>query len=84
MEELYFIVKKLEPLSDDYIWWIYIGQTIFDITDGSNEGLRLWDDFSRSSPLYKVDECDGKWNDMRGGNKTIATLYYILTTQIKP
>ncbi len=55
--------------------WMHVGWTLYNISDGCQEGLDLWLDFSKKCP-EKFDEnaCVYEWNKMLKKNITIGTL----------
>jgi phage/plasmid-associated DNA primase len=65
--------------ADDYNEWMYVGYTLFDITQGSDKGLELWDAFSKRSPKYGGLDTDvaPRWGKMKMHNKSLATLYWM-------
>lgn len=46
--------------------WLNIGLTLCNVFAGDNEGLELWDNFSKPSPKYKAGECVEKWQTFGG------------------
>lgn len=41
--------------------WVKIGMCIHNATDASNEGLQIWDSWSRPGTTYKENLCQKKW-----------------------
>jgi P4 family phage/plasmid primase-like protien len=71
--------KLLAIISDDrascYSDWMSIGWALYNISDGSNEGLGLWVDFSsRCEEKFDEDSCMSSWEKMEKRNMTIGTL----------
>lgn len=44
------------PTDLDYDTWLGVGQSVHQETQGSDEGFRLWDNWSRLSPKYTTEE----------------------------
>jgi phage/plasmid-associated DNA primase len=63
--------------NDDYTEWMNIGWVLFNISDGCEEGLALWIDFSKRSPKFTNEtECTYLWEKMGASEMTIGTLKY--------
>ena len=63
--------------ADGYNDWITIGWTLFNISDGTMEGLELWLDFSkRCGEKYDESGCRFEWSKMIKKDITIGTLRY--------
>jgi hypothetical protein len=75
-----FLKAALSQISaDDYDTWITIGMGIHHETNGSTDGLAMWDEWSRSSGKYdesRQNECEYKWHSFgrRPGGITGATV----------
>lgn len=48
---------------------------MYSIGQGSNEALDIWDEKSQLSDNYEIGCCETKWETMRVGNYTTATLH---------
>ena len=99
-ENLKISQKLLEIISDDrvdnYNDWMTIGWTMYNISNGCQEGLNLWMDFSQRSPKFKESVCLYEWSKMIKKDMTIGTLKHyakkdnpkeyekIIKDQIKP
>jgi P4 family phage/plasmid primase-like protien len=76
------IVKQIIPLfkpsrSDDRNDWMTVGWAIYNISQGSDDGLDLWLDFSRLSPKFNEARCLYEWAHMENRNRiTLGTLKY--------
>ena len=73
--------KLLDIISDNrsenYSDWIQIGWALFNVSDGSNEGLELWSEFSsRCQDKYDPHSCANLWEKMEKRNITIGTLHH--------
>ena len=58
--------------------WIQIGWILFNVTDESDQGLEIWDNFSQRCPdKYNKDECENYWySKFKIKNYTIGSLRY--------
>jgi phage/plasmid-associated DNA primase len=63
--------------AENYGTWMDVGWTLFNITDGQDEGLELWKEFSQRSKKYDEGVCDDKWGHMELKNKTLASLLFM-------
>jgi len=73
--------KLLEIISDNraenYADWLQIGWALFNVSEGSNEGLELWLEFSsRCQDKYDQHGCINLWEKMEKRNITIGTLHH--------
>lgn len=71
------IMDMLSPeRASTYKDWIDVGWILFNISNGKEEGLKMWIDFSQKSPdNYKPGECEELWETMEVRNKTIGGLF---------
>lgn len=64
----------LDALPDDvvnrYDPWKNVGMACYHQTQGSNDGLRLWAEWSKKSEHFNIDEIRAKWKSF--GKKKIA------------
>lgn len=62
--------------ADNFDSWMQVGWALFNITEGRQDGLDMWIDFSRRSEKFKGEgeECDEKWADMQVRGMSIGTL----------
>ena len=71
------VMPYLDP-DCGYSDWLRVGQAIHHQTEGSVEGLELWDSWSQGSSKYLEGDCEYKWstfNIVRSGNVvTLASL----------
>jgi hypothetical protein len=69
------ILDAIAGDADGYDSWLSVGMCLHQRFDGSDAGLRLWDDWSRRSPKYTEGCCDAKWGGFqRGGALGFGTL----------
>jgi phage/plasmid-associated DNA primase len=70
--------ELMSMISDDraenYEEWMDIGWTLFNISQGNEECLEMWIDFSRRSSKFVESECEEVWENMESKGKTIASL----------
>jgi len=69
VEEKLIECRKLLPLLsqnrvDEYDDWMKLGWCLFNIAQGCNEGLDLWDEKSQESSKYDAGSCEEKWEKM--------------------
>lgn len=69
VEEKLAECRKLLPLLsqnrvDEYDDWMRLGWCLFNIAQGCNEGLDLWDEKSQESSKYDAGSCEEKWEKM--------------------
>jgi phage/plasmid-associated DNA primase len=76
------ICKILLPMiadyrAQDYNEWITIGWILYNATDGTEEGLDLWCEFSsRANEIYDEATCIYQWERMVKKSLTLGTLRY--------
>ena len=76
------IAKKILPLLSDFRAndrneWISIGWILYNISEGTNEGLELWCDFSaRCEEKYDESSCIYQWERMTKKDLSLGTLKY--------
>src|SRR3990167_3968555 len=76
------IAKKLMPLLADFRAsengeWMTVGWALYNISEGSTEGLDLWCDFSsRCEEKYDEGTCIYQWEKMVEKDITLGTLRY--------
>jgi phage/plasmid-associated DNA primase len=81
-EENLKIASKLLPLLSDfraevYIEWMTVGWVLYNISEGSEQGLNLWLDFSsRCVESFDEIKCRYEWDRMTRTDMTIGTLRY--------
>ena len=81
MDENMKMVEKLLPLlsdfrAEEYIEWMTIGWVIYNISDGSEDGMRMWMKFSERAKNYDETKCMYEWTKMNRSDMTIGTLKY--------
>lgn len=79
LDEYVDILKYIDP-SCDYVTWNSIGMAIHQATGGSQEGLKIYDKWSKKSSKYKKNEPSQKWHSYSKDTEnpiTAATLIFI-------
>ena len=85
LEDLKYIqdAQFMEMLSDtraeSYDTWMEVGWALYNIGQGDEMALKMWDEFSRRSPeKYKEGECEELWcNKMEVRNMSLGTIKYL-------
>jgi P4 family phage/plasmid primase-like protien len=63
--------------ADNYNDWMDIGWTLYNISEGTEEGLNLWIDFSSRCPeKFDEEKCINEWGKMVKKNKSLGTLKF--------
>jgi P4 family phage/plasmid primase-like protien len=63
--------------ADIYMDWMTVGWALYNISQGSDEGMELWMDFSRQSSKFNQPKCVYEWSHMEDRKKiTLGTLKY--------
>lgn len=62
--------------ADDRSVWLQIGFCLYQLSQGDEDGLTLWLEFSEQSEKYDESECLSLWKKMHSNNYTIGTLKY--------
>lgn len=76
------LAQKLLPLlskerADNYTEWMTVGWVLYNISEGSDEGLKLWLDFSsKCNDKFDPTKCHYQWDRMKKTDMTIGTLKY--------
>lgn len=80
------IAEKLLPMlaqyrTEEYNEWITIGWILYNISEGCQEGLDLWIEFSsRDETNFDENECITQWDKMIKKDYTIGTLKFYAKT----
>ena len=76
------VSRKLLPMlasyrAEDRNEWMNIGWVLYNISEGSSEGLEQWIDFSsRDEDKFDENVCIYEWEKMKCGDLTIGTLHH--------
>lgn len=69
------LLEQLHPWrADDYDEWVRVGMTLGELGE---EGLYLWDRWSRQSPKWKAGVCEKKRRTFGVGGVSLGTLYHL-------
>ena len=69
-----------EDRADDFTTWMDVGWVLFNVTQGQDEGLQMWIDFSKKSSKFVDGECEERWSKMELRDKTIGSLFAMART----
>jgi P4 family phage/plasmid primase-like protien len=80
-EEINQAKELLQFISDDradnYNDWMYIGWILYNISDGTEDGLNLWMEFSSRIPdKFDEEKCVIEWGKMVKKNLSLGTLKF--------
>lgn len=70
--------KLLEPIDPDtdYLSWVNVGMALHHASEGSREGLAVWDEWSSQGAKYKGKrDLVPHWESFQGGGITVDYLY---------
>lgn len=75
-EQLRHVESVIANHSPDggYEIWLRVGMAVHYETNGSDEGIALWDRWSRSSADYDREEIEAKWRSFNAATETPVTL----------
>lgn len=62
--------------ADVYAEWSQIGWLLYNISGGSNEGYKLWIEFSQRSEKFDEDQCEKFWMSATDKGLSIGSLCY--------
>ena len=69
------IMNMISPeRADSYREWYRIGQALYTVSHGGQEGLDMWIDFSKNWDRFKEGECEILWSKMKKNNWHIGWL----------
>ena len=75
-DEVIGAINTLDP-DMDYMDWLSIGMAVHSGFNGNAEGLKIWDEWSRTGQKYRDDECEYRYRTFSKKEKgiTIKSLY---------
>jgi P4 family phage/plasmid primase-like protien len=78
LEEAQILLTMLKDIrADDRATWLRVGYCLWNITQGDDDGLTTWLEFSERSDKFDESECFSLWHkSMRPNKFTIGTLKY--------
>lgn len=62
--------------AEDYILWMQVGWALYNVSEGSDDGLMIWKEFSSQSEKYCEEKCEYEWDRMENRDITIGSLKY--------
>lgn len=77
IEDAKFIDMLSEERASNHDMWMDVGWTLFCISNGYDEGLQMWIDFSRKADNFDQKECEDRWGNMVMKNKTMGSLIFM-------
>ena len=85
LDETLEVCRELLPLlskerMSNYDSWFQVGCCLWNITDGADEGLELWDEVSKKGEGYTDTGCELKWRQMKSNKYTLGSLYHWVKT----
>lgn len=76
--------KNSIPVFCDYNSWIALGGYIYEIFDGDDEGLRVWEAISSHAPNYNPDDFKSNWKFQATPRHDGFALMGLIVNQTKP
>lgn len=76
IKEAGFMEMLCEERADDRLKWMEIGWALYNVSQGSEEGLEMWIEFSKRSNKFVEGECEYEWDRMMKRNMTMGTIMY--------
>ena len=62
----------------NYIDWLRVGLALHSWSNGSQEGFKIWNEWSKTGEKYNEDEMSNKWSSFgKNSGITIASFFYI-------
>lgn len=73
------MLESVDPEELPYEQWLRVGLAIKSQYPG-DDGLKMWDEWSRKGSRYKENECESRWDGFaNSGAVRIGTLFYYAT-----
>lgn len=79
VQDITDLVKMLSSeRANDYSTWIQVGWALNNITNNSQQGLEIWEEFSKKSPKFAADPscCERLWGGMEKGSLSMGSLRF--------
>lgn len=76
IDELREMVDAIDP-DAHHDEWIKVGMALHHETDGGDEGLELWDEWSSRGDKYREGECGRRWGTFANDGKVPVTGAYL-------
>ena len=85
-KDLARLLKRIPNDAADYDRWLEVGMALHHETEGSDDGLNLWLEWSAGYPKHDPDACYAKWQTFgsRDDAVTIGTLRHIAKENLLP
>ena len=64
-EQMLSDLERIDP-DHSYDVWLRAGIALFNYYEGSERGLRVWEDWSRRGPKFEEGACAKKWKHLLG------------------
>jgi P4 family phage/plasmid primase-like protien len=74
LRKLTELLKPIRAVGHDS--WMMVGWTLFNLTNGSNDGRDIWVRFSQQTPDHNEARCIYEWVRIKPRNITIGTLKF--------
>jgi hypothetical protein len=73
------LIQRYPDYVEDYMQWLQVGMALHHQYGGSDEALKLWDEWSKAGSNYSDGVCAAKWKtfDIGDGSFTIKSLLFI-------
>lgn len=80
IEQAKYLIEYLSlERASDHNKWMQIGWILFNITQGSDEGKKIWINFSKKCPdKFDINVCNYRWNQMKIKDYTLGSLRYLV------
>ena len=76
-ERILQVLDDLDP-SMEYGSWLNVGMSLYNWNPSEDEGLRVWEKWSKGGENYQSGETAKKWKTFSpNGTTTVATLFYM-------
>lgn len=72
-----FLDMLKDSRTDTHDDWMFVGFALYNVSQGHEMGLVLWEEFSRRSVKFTPGECGEKWATMRMGDVTMGSLIWL-------
>lgn len=73
-----FMALLDQDRAEEYGKWMDVGWTLFCISEGCEEGLDLWIEFSQRGSKFQEGQCEKLWQKMEDRGKTFDSLWRLL------
>lgn len=77
IKDAQFLDMLNDSRADDHDDWMFVGFALYNISQGHDEGLSMWEQFSRRSAKFVEGDCASKWSSMHLGDITLGSLVWL-------